>query len=473
MGYVLVGHGAFDADPGVTPQEMEIVAIPDKTTIQFYAHMGQGLGVTSADLAGWYQIPAPWPHLDHRHVTYNLTLYGFEDGGAWVEASGFPTDGPDTVVMAGPVPIRMCEGTPETCPTTPAQVADGMVHSCEGILGTYSGDLHWVACTGVEHATEETMRAVRAGWDGAAGGAHLGQSPDRRLTDEDQRHADGLNRANLQADEGASVEYLLGASAFLVGDGHEPWYVDQALYAHDMIRGVLTVRGDRLDVVDAPKDHRDRIRSELRRATDARIRFVRSDWTWTGSWETLVALANERHLGAVCEGDGVDFLLGGETLLIDPGVFDPDYEAQVVGEGDAVRGQISVFRDRVDVLGVPQDKRTWVGAAVASYCGKQVRFTESALPLSERNAVAAVNRRNIDRARSGQTLPCLLDGALFLVGSDHDERYDGVPYAQSTTRCLIRVHTDRLALRFVPADRQDTVRAALALCSDLEVQFDA
>jgi hypothetical protein len=44
MGHILLGHGALNVHPSVIKPEMEWVAVPAGTTIQFYADTGQGLG---------------------------------------------------------------------------------------------------------------------------------------------------------------------------------------------------------------------------------------------------------------------------------------------------------------------------------------------------------------------------------------------------------------------------------------------
>ncbi len=155
MGFILLGHGGLDVDPNVTARDMEFVAIPRGTVLRFFADSGQGVLFGSGSPALWEQLEPPWPALDASAVTYNLSLYSAqelwdEELRAWLPVAEH------TLVRAGvagvPDPLRMCTGTRATCPVDPTAVARGSEHTCDGVLGTYAGELVWVACTSFERA---------------------------------------------------------------------------------------------------------------------------------------------------------------------------------------------------------------------------------------------------------------------------------------------------------------------------------
>jgi hypothetical protein len=179
MAYIFLGHGALDVDPGVIPQDMEWVAIPPGTTIQFYADTGQGLMYGSADLDVWSQLNTPVAPVDSSNVTYNLALYSAQE--LWdEELQNDPDFAGNTLIRAGvdgvADPLLMCTGTRDTCPTDPRQVAEGAVHQCDGILATYTGDLYWLACTKVIHADKSVVDAARGD---APEEVVIGQDPDQ------------------------------------------------------------------------------------------------------------------------------------------------------------------------------------------------------------------------------------------------------------------------------------------------------
>ncbi|MFF0219078.1 hypothetical protein [Streptomyces vinaceus] len=78
--------------------------------------------------------------------------------------------------------IRLCKGTPVTCPTGSDEVAAGMAHDCDGILGLLDGDLHWLACTGFAGVTP---CVVAAGMGPAPRTVALGTAPDWRPDEAD------------------------------------------------------------------------------------------------------------------------------------------------------------------------------------------------------------------------------------------------------------------------------------------------
>lgn len=197
MGIIFAGHGGLDVE--AAGASVEICAIPQDTTLQFYSDSGQILRFKTEDFANiWSQLTAPWPALDSTEVTYNLTLQR-HDG--WVELCEGGTIDPANfnghqLVVPGfnaDDNVRLCTGTAYdigdegqvisgTCPTDPRQIAVGWTHTCGALLQQHAGQqLFWIACTSVLFAEEGTPEeeAVK----GAVGGRNaiidLGTDPDQ------------------------------------------------------------------------------------------------------------------------------------------------------------------------------------------------------------------------------------------------------------------------------------------------------
>ena len=182
MGYIFLGHGSLRANPAYTDPEMEWVAVPQGTTIQFYADTGQGLMYGSRRLDVWSQLTQHLDPVDSTHVTYNLHLSSAKD--LWdEELKNYPDFGGHTLIRAGvdgvPDPIKMCTGTRAKCPTDPRQIAAGATHTCDGILARYPGELFWLACTSVTRATPEVQGVVDAARGDAPKNVYMGQDPDK------------------------------------------------------------------------------------------------------------------------------------------------------------------------------------------------------------------------------------------------------------------------------------------------------
>lgn len=172
MGIIFAGHGGLDVE--AAGSSVEICAIPQGTSLQFYTDSGQILSVKHEDFASiWSQLTAPWEALDSTNVTYNLTLQRHP---GWVGVCQDGTIDPANfnghqLVVPGfnaPDELRLCTGTPYklspagevisgTCPTDPRQVAVGWAHTCGALLQQYAGQqLFWVACTSVLFADDGT-----------------------------------------------------------------------------------------------------------------------------------------------------------------------------------------------------------------------------------------------------------------------------------------------------------------------------
>ncbi|MFJ5646156.1 putative adhesin [Streptomyces sp. NPDC093223] len=249
MGYILLGHGGIHLEPGFTAPEMESVAIPQGTTLQVYSDAGQTLSYGAYDLDRWEQLQAPWGPLDSTQVTYNLVLHNSEE--SWErELANNPKFGGNIIVRAGrdgvPDPMSMCSGTVDTCPTRPEQVAQGMTHNCDGILGTFQGDLYWLACTSFVAPEGETLEATNAAMGGNSRSVPMGEDPDWLPAEADQ-HLIARNNwaAVMNAQDNQSFPVLVGGFAFVIGDRHESQHYYYAKFQNsDSFSGTLTVHTD-------------------------------------------------------------------------------------------------------------------------------------------------------------------------------------------------------------------------------------
>ncbi|MEV6682960.1 hypothetical protein AB0N09_39785 [Streptomyces erythrochromogenes] len=290
MKYLLIGHGSLNADPGFTRPDMEWVGITAGTTLQFYADAGQKLAysVGLRDIRHLVQqMKAPWAPLDHRNVTYNLRLSG--DSDSWSqefrdtkEYGGYTLIRPGIEVADR---VQLCSGTPDTCPTRPRQTARGDKHRCEGILGRYGGELHWLACTsvtGVGGAAADAVAAVTAGLQKSVrlGGLHpdwtppAGWAPDRDFIP--VAHYTLLE----DAPDGYQAVWSAGGGLFLINAAHEP---DLVAYvsSQDYVSGILTLHrtgGPRnvgyIQVDGVPESRRDLVTGALAQASSFPVYFT-------------------------------------------------------------------------------------------------------------------------------------------------------------------------------------------------------
>lgn len=157
MAHLLVGHGGLDpADSAAYNKGMGVVAIPPGTTLQFYTDAGQTVRIV--DIASAFaQLQAPWPPLTAENATYNFSLTAQSEDitNQWTSAianSGHEFHAPGQGGL--PDPIALCDGTTETCPTDPRQ---NRAHRCTGLLGRFTGDLHWIGCTAFDEPADNEM----------------------------------------------------------------------------------------------------------------------------------------------------------------------------------------------------------------------------------------------------------------------------------------------------------------------------
>ncbi|MFF4934581.1 putative adhesin [Streptomyces griseofuscus] len=238
MGYVLIGHAALFTD--YRAPTMEIVAVPGGTTLQFYADAGQGLAYGPEHLDQWDQLHSPWPPLTCGHVTYNYTLRPPTPG----LLGNDPQLGGHTLVAPGvggmPEEMRMCTGTRNSCPTDPRWTEAGAVHRCDGVLGMFQGDLHWLACGGFVGADPIAANAVNVGLSKSV---VLGSDPDWVPVEADQWSVAAVNLSNVKhAEDGDALRFVLGGFMLLIGEGHDTQYATYVEAAgRDRFRGEVRV----------------------------------------------------------------------------------------------------------------------------------------------------------------------------------------------------------------------------------------
>jgi hypothetical protein len=236
----------MDFDPSRTSPEMETVAIPQGTTIQFYIDANQMLAYDSRELDIWERLQAPWPPLDSSRVTYNLTLFSAEDLWAY-ELMNNPQFGGNEILLPGrncPDPAHLCNGTPETCPTKPEQVAEGMTHQCDGILGTVHGDLYWLACAYFMGVAAEAQPAVEAAMGDRVRNVTLGDNPDATVSEAERQTIEQMNQIALSyTPSGGVLPYMLAGPVVLIGLGHSPFLENRLLhdYTRDIFQGQIRV----------------------------------------------------------------------------------------------------------------------------------------------------------------------------------------------------------------------------------------
>ncbi|MEU9256523.1 hypothetical protein AB0D66_32560 [Streptomyces sp. NPDC048270] len=250
-----MGHGGLFTD-GRTAPGMEIVAIPTGTTLQFYADSGQGLAYGEAQLAVWQQLRPRWEPLRAGNVTYNFCLAPLPPQDVpseahrneWFPGHQFITPGDIGLARE----VLLCNGSMETCPTDPRQVVEeGAVHQCTGLLGTYTGDLYWLACSSFLNADAAIQNATTAD---VSRSVTLGHDPDWTPGRADQQRLAAQNRSNVKkAPDDMDIRYRIGGTVVLIGNGHEPRLMTYAETQPDTFGGWVTVTSAR-NMKQDPRD---------------------------------------------------------------------------------------------------------------------------------------------------------------------------------------------------------------------------
>lgn len=407
MGYILLGHGDLNVNPSLTPPAMEIVAIPPGTTIQFFADAGQDLCYSSELLDAWEHLEAPWPRLDSSSVTYNLSLES-----AWEywdeELKNDPQLGGHQLVRAGigdvPDPIRLCTGTPDTCPTDPRQVAEGWTHTCDGVLGRaeFQGeDLYWLACVPMDMADRAV---VDAALDGRPRKVVLGDDPDRvlLLDDADLLDLDRVNIATVEnAGDGTLLEYGVVGSGIRVGDGHDFKHRKYFAIQADLFQGWLLIERETdaptsltFAAVGVPPQVQGSVEAHLGRLFPAStVCFVQhpgetSDGSWSSdarSWASYDSSGDDssdswsdessdefhlsprtihevnRYVVSNCAGQSLDYCAGGGVFLVGRDHHDDKYVRFAEAQEDFFAGELVVGSDlALRIADVPTWQRLFV-----------------------------------------------------------------------------------------------------------------
>ncbi|MFF4369354.1 hypothetical protein [Streptomyces sp. NPDC001594] len=180
MALILLGLGKPSAGPGEVPEGMQFVAVPAGVTLHVCSDEGWGLGYGPGQPGIWEQLCRPRKTSGACQVANGLALRGGWElhderllrhgdfAGHTVVAAG----------GAGPDPLLLCDGRPDTCPTSPAQLALGWTHDCTGVLGRagLSGDVFLISAF-FTHSFEDPGPTAAcpppggAGCDGPGGSA--------------------------------------------------------------------------------------------------------------------------------------------------------------------------------------------------------------------------------------------------------------------------------------------------------------
>lgn len=136
MAFTAFGIGDV-ADAHEAPLGMEYVAVPPGVEIHCHTDGGLGLVYGRGGLAGVLDQAVPSRVLNSREPAPNsLALRG---GPGLHDEEFLWHHGRDDALRPGldgvPDPLLLCDGTPETCPTTQEQIERGWVHQCTGVLG--------------------------------------------------------------------------------------------------------------------------------------------------------------------------------------------------------------------------------------------------------------------------------------------------------------------------------------------------
>ncbi|MFE5537956.1 hypothetical protein ACFQ78_19715 [Streptomyces sp. NPDC056519] len=252
----------------------------------------------------------------------HLSLYGCPelDDEALLDSLAAPLDGYMLIrpgINGVPDPVLLCTGTPQSCPTTAAEVAEGKHHDCDGLLGGFGGrvavqdtTICWVpflyltagqggslresgewASSRSEDAwgcPSEDEREARAVWPGhdrtaaETAPARTPRDPDGhfpeleesvRSTASLQRKVSECNRRVLRSyTNGKLLHYVVGGGQFLIGSTPElvdqnPHYLDWARSDPDHVTGKLMI-GDltwRMAIhEDVPAGAQDVVRQAVR-----------------------------------------------------------------------------------------------------------------------------------------------------------------------------------------------------------------
>ncbi|RSS79754.1 hypothetical protein [Streptomyces sp. WAC06614] len=256
MSYILLGHGDLLVHRGAPPCSGESIVVPRGTTIQLYTDGGQGLVIGPDELDVWSQVFCA-AAVDAGTGLHNLVLHGGDDLANDQLASDLERGG-HTLIRPGvdgmPDPIRLCTGTPRTCPPPVDPFGEEVTHDCGGLLGLLGrlpgpqGVVHWLECASIT----DTRRPVTTP-ERAEQRTHVAWDPNWVPDEAAQRAIARVNRRIVRAaSDRTIVNFVIGGSAFLIGDSrlpdpfscHHPMhaYYVRELQADNLVHGKIRVR---------------------------------------------------------------------------------------------------------------------------------------------------------------------------------------------------------------------------------------
>ncbi len=288
--YVFLGHGDLKPQFATFPPEL---LVPPGTSLRFFSDAGQTLYLPQKDgNTDYTRVVNVWEHfheeeapIPERWVTYNFRLSPEDTDEERQLAMSLDWGAEVVSLPAGSMPLYLCQGTADTCPTPMLNVQQakhergegGPVpdsrweHDCEGILGQYAGhELIWMACTAFSFATPELPSLVTAGYSGPGVLDAAKWEPDENAW----RRVQVLNLSRLGAiEEGGSVAIVAGGDLVLIGAEHSRQAGEYVARQDDMEEGMLTIGTDEIEVsgISAKQDY---VKAAIEQLSEKSINFV-------------------------------------------------------------------------------------------------------------------------------------------------------------------------------------------------------
>lgn len=213
-----LGNSSCDPDPEAEARGAGRVVVPQGTTVQLHSDLGEGLRFGPPQYAMWQQLFSATPQEAGSTVANIALRHG--DGVAH-ESLGAQADFLEhELVRPGldgvPDPLLLCTGTPDTCS---ADVQG--VHSCDGALARYPGELHVVVCAALHPVDGDPARSLTTLWNPRTDpepedwGSVEPMEVEWRPRAEDLRRVAAYNQRLLGDGYGKELYYLFGGRLLL------------------------------------------------------------------------------------------------------------------------------------------------------------------------------------------------------------------------------------------------------------------